>query len=571
MKIAKAISSSTLRPMANLYGHHHRYGEMALAYALHAIETNQMARLDHVRRVPGEASAHPRSADPPGQRLELLARRGRWQRHCGCNSGGRPGWNQHWRKPLREALDWLRDQLAPRYEAKARQFLRDPWAARDDYISLILDRSTDNVARFLARHATRELTEPDQIATLRLLEMQRHAMLMYTSCGWFFDEISGIETVQVIQYAARAIQLANDLLGEDFEPGFLERLGRAKSNIREHRDGRRIYEKFVKPAIMTRETVGAHYAVSSLFETYAEQARVYAFTVTQEDRQLFTAGNARLAVGRIKVAFEVTRNSDVVTYGALHLGDHNLNCGVRFYQGEEAYQVLINEMRGAFERGDFPTIIRFMDRYFGESTYSLKNLFRDEQRKILNQILASTRDDVHNTYRLITDRYTPLLRFLADIRAPAPKALEMAMEFVLNSELRRQFESDAMNTERVMALLAESERDTIPLDGATLAYALKRHLDHLADQFANAPEDLTLLQRFEAAASLVRVVPFEVNLWKPQNTYHNMVRTVQAAMLKRIAEGDESAPVWLQHFALLGDQLGFQADGVSISLAPVTP
>jgi alpha-amylase/alpha-mannosidase (GH57 family) len=192
---------------------------------------------------------------------------------CGCNSGGHGGWNQEWRAPLRQALDWLRDQLAPIFETRGKEFLKNPWLARDEYIAVILDRAPETRAKFFAQHAVRELNEAEQTTVLRLLEMQRHAMLMFTSCGWFFDEISGLETVQVIQYAARALQLAHALAPEDLEPGFCEILEQAKSNIPANQNGRVIYEKFVKPAVMTRETVAAHYAISSVFEGYGPETR----------------------------------------------------------------------------------------------------------------------------------------------------------------------------------------------------------------------------------------------------------------------------------------------------------
>ncbi|MCL5097818.1 MAG: DUF3536 domain-containing protein [Candidatus Omnitrophica bacterium] len=542
------------------YGHHHRHGEMALAYALHFLEAERGIRLTNygeflaAHKPDHEAQIHQKTSWSCNHGIE------RWNSHCGCNSGGRPGWNQHWRRPLRVAMDWLRDQLAPRYAAEARKFFKDPWAARDDYISVILDRSLENMSAFFRQHALRELAEADQVNALRLLELQRHAMLMYTSCGWFFDEISGIETVQIIQYAARAIQLAKDLLGEDLEPGFLGHLGKAKSNIRDHRDGRRVYELFVKPAIVDREKVGAHYAASSLFESYPEEARIYAFTIKRQDHQLFTTGNARLAIGSIKVAFEITRNSDVVTYAVLHLGDHNLNCGVRLYQGPEAFAAMLREIKEAFDRADFPQIIRIMDRQFGESHYTLKNLFRDEQRKVLNQILVSTRDDIYNTFRLITDRYAPLLRFLADLPAPAPKALEAAVEVVLNSELRRQFESDAIDLDRVRALLVECERGNVPLDTNELAFALEGNLNRLSLQFKNQPEDLVLLQRLNSVAELARSLSFEVNLWAAQNTCYHLLHSAGPDFRARAGQGDENAQRWLQQFRSLGEQLGFRVD-----------
>ena len=542
------------------YGHHWRYGEMALAYALHFIEAKNLARLTNF----GEYLA----MHPPSHAAEIHQGSswscshgvGRWKEHCGCNSGGRPAWNQHWRKPLREALDWLRDQLAPRFEGKAREFLKDPWAARDDYIEVILDRSPENIARFLSRHAGRELSEDDQVTVLRLLELQRHTMLMYTSCGWFFDEISGLESVQVIQYAARAIQLAGHVLGDNLEPGFLEILVRAKSNLPEHGNGRDIYEKFVKPAIMTQETVAAHYAISSLFNSYPEQAHIYSFAVSQEDRQLLAAGPARLAIGRVRVTFEVTRNAGVVTYGVLHMGEHNLACGVRYDGDPEAYATLEKEVREAMNESNFPEIVRLLDRHFGGTHYSLRNLFKDEQRRVLHQILNSTRDEIIGSYRAVAERCAPLLRFLADIGASAPRELQLAIEFAFNSELRSQFENGSLDLERVRSLLAECELAKVPLEGDTLAYAVKGYLERISDAVAKAPEDLGLLQRYREITQLTSVLPLEVNLWKPQNTYYVLLTTVFPEMRQQADRGEEKAAGWIKEFAALGAHLGFRVE-----------
>lgn len=540
------------------YGHHHRHGEMALAYALHVIESNQLAHLtnygEYLDRHPPEyiAEIHAPSAWSCSHRVE------RWRSNCGCNTGGHAGWNQEWRSPLREALDLLRDDLAPYYEITARRFLKDPWVARDNYIDVVLNRHSENIARFFEQHAVRALSEEDQVTTLRLLELQRHAMLMYTSCGWFFDELSGLETVQVIQYAARAIQLAKDLLHKNPEPAFLDVLGRARSNIPEHQEGRYVYEHFVKPAITDREKVAAHYAISSLFEDYPEHARIYAFTVDQEHRQVFTAGNVRLAVGRIKVLFEVTHSSDVLSYGVLHFGDHNVNCGVRYYQGPEEYACLLRDMEQAFSRSDVPEVIRVMDRHFGASNYSLRSLFRDEQRKILAQILNSTHEDLYTTYGHIAQRYTPLVRFLSDLHAPAPKGLSLAIEFVLNGELLRQFRSERVDAPQVRQILGQCRTDRVALDHETLGYTVKQHLDRLSDLFAERPEDFECLTQFEEAAALTRELPMEINRWKPQNTYHNLLNSVAPTVRSRADQGDQEALRWLGHFNSLGEHLGFR-------------
>jgi alpha-amylase/alpha-mannosidase (GH57 family) len=539
------------------YGHHFQYGDMGLAYALHQMENDENIHLtvyaEHLEKNPPahEVEIHQASAWSCSHGV------GRWKENCGCNSGGHGDWNQEWRQPLRAALDQLRDRLAPLYETKAAEFLKNPWLARDRYIDVIFDRSPESIANFFKENATRLLDETEQITALRLLEMQRHAMLMYTSCGWFFDEISGLETVQVIQYAARAIQLAQELSGENLEADFLVMLEKANSNIPENQNGRVVYEKFVKPAIMTRDKVAAHYAISSLFESYPEETRIYSFIVKQEDRKLYTAGQARLAIGRINVKFEITQASASLTYVVVHMGGHNLDCGIRFQLDETVYEKMADELRQAFERADFPELIRLSDRNFSELHYSLRNLFQDEQRKILNQILATTRDEIHNTYRLLTDRYSPLTRFLADIHAPRLSALAPAVEFVLNSELRKQFENGHLDVERVKSLLAEGQTNKIDLDKAELTYAAKLHFDRLSEELLKLPEDADILQRFLNSASVIRILPLEINLWKAQNTYDRLRSTVLPEISKR---ADEKSKAWTEKFSALGGHLGFHVE-----------
>jgi alpha-amylase/alpha-mannosidase (GH57 family) len=541
------------------YGHHVTHGDMALAYALKTIESNPEVRLT----VYGEFL----ESHPPTHEVELHQPSAwscshgvdRWRRDCGCNSGGHAGWNQTWREPLRNAIDWLRDQLAPRFETRAGAFLKDPWSARDDYINIILDRSSENIRRYFSGHAKRELNAQEQIGALRMLEIQRHAQLMYTSCGWFFDELSGLETVQIIQYAARAVQLAHDLWQEDLESGFVDRLAQAKSNIPEHADGRVIYEKFVKPAIVTRDRVGAHYAISSIFESYPVDARVYAFSFHQEDRQMFTSGAARLAVGRTRVTFEITGSSDSLTYGVLYMGSHNLNCWVQLNGHSEEYGQWVNAAREAFDRSDFPQIIRLMDSHFGPTQYSLKNLFRDEQRKLLNQILAATREEIHSAYRLITDRHAPLLRFMADLHVPPLEGLGMAVEIALNSEIRYQFESDHLDVERVRSLLAECRATKVSFAREILSYACKGYFDRLSDRLLKTPDDLDLMRRLGEAAKLVPELPFGCNLWKPQNIYFRILEALAPEWSERGRQGDKEAKLWNSLFMGLGEALGFSA------------
>ena len=538
------------------YGHHHRFGDMALAYALNHIESNQLAKLTNY----GEFLER----NPPTHQVEIIEKTSwscfhgidRWWSNCGCNSGGHPGWNQEWRRPLRNALDWLRDRAAVPFERLSLKLLKSPWTARDDYVRVMLDRSADNIDAFFARHAARELNETEKTTALKLLEMQRQAMLMYTSCGWFFDEISGIETVQVMQYAGRAVQLAQELFGDSLEGNFVERLAEAKSNLPEHGDGQRVYETFVKPARVDWERAAAHYAVSSLFEDYSDHTKIYCFHADREDYQSFSAGLAKMAVGRVRLTSEITRESEALSFAVLHMGDHNVNGGVRKFLGEEAYAALRQEAMDPFMRAEFAEVIRIMDRRFGESNYSVSSLFRDEQRKVLDVILASTLNEAETLYRQIYERRAPMMRLLTNLHIPLPKALGAAAEFVLNRYLRAALEQEEINPDLVRSLLETTALEGVAVDAATLEFAFRHNLEKMAQRLAADPSEASL-KLLQNAASVIQFLPFAVDLWKVQNIYYSLLTNL-FALRQSQARGDAAAAAWIESFRRLGQQLGIK-------------
>jgi alpha-amylase/alpha-mannosidase (GH57 family) len=537
------------------YGHHHRYGDMALAYALDYIESGGLARLTNY----GEFLAN----HPPTHEVEIFDNSSwscahgieRWRGDCGCNSGQNRDWNQAWRGPLRDALDWLRDALATPYEQKAQQYLKDPWQARNDYIEVVLNRSPDNAEQFLARNAVRPLTPADKINVLKLLEMQRHLMLMYTSCGWFFDELSGIETVQVIQYAGRAIQLYNDVFNTDIEPRFLEQLERAKSNVVRYGDGRRIFEKFVKPAMVDLRKVAAHYAVSSLFKDYPERAAIFCYQASRRDYQSAEAGKAKLALGRVDVASDITQESAGFYFGVMHFGDHNLDCGIREYMDGKSYRRLSKELFESFQKADFPQVLRIQDQYFESSRYSLKSLFRDEQRKILDIILQATEADAQSVYRHLFEHHVPLMRFLKESNSPPPRALAAAGEFVVNTELRREFAKAHMNSEAIRNLLNEADLAGIPLDADTLEYTLRTNLERSAENFRSNPEQSDLLEKMVSGVELVYALPFDVNLRKVQDLHYSLAQRIYPEFKQKAQQGDGTADRWVENFNILSEKL----------------
>jgi alpha-amylase/alpha-mannosidase (GH57 family) len=539
------------------YGHHHRFGEMALAYALNQIEAKKLARLTNY----GEYLER----HPPTHQVEIIEKSSwscfhgidRWWSNCGCNTGAHPNWNQEWRTPLRNALDWLRDSLSKSFETQAGKFLKDPWAARDDYIDIVHNRAAEIVERFFSRHAIGPLDASSRVTALKLLELQRHAMLMYTSCGWFFDDLWGIETVQIIQYAARVVQLSQELFGESPESQFVEKLSVARSNLSERGGGRDIYYQLVRTAMINWERIGAHYAVRSLFESYPDKTSIYCFRAERDDYQVFNAGTARLAVGRVKLTSEITLESSMLSFGVLHMGDHNVNGGVQEFMPDRLYQSLVGESVAAFTRANFAEVIRIMDRCFGESNYSLGSLFREEQRTVIENILASALGQTETLYRQIYEQRGPVMRYLTDLNIPLPRAFTAAAELVLNGDLRRALQKREINSERVTALLESAKIAGVTLDAPTLEFAYRQNLERLANCLARTPTVSVLRELREATGLLVKL-PFPVDLWRVQNIFYVLMQSVYRQMQKRHIEGEQTAEEWLTIFEDLAQKLAIK-------------
>ena len=537
------------------YGHHRAYGDMALAFALNYIQTSQQARLTNY----GEYL----EKHPPTMEAKVIGNSSwscvhgieRWRSDCGCNSGGHPGWNQQWRAPLRQAFDWLRDKVAPLYEAEAQKLFERPWRARDLYIDVVLNRSRENVIRFMTEQAKRALSETETVTGLKLLELQRYLMLMYTSCGWFFDELSGIETVQVIQYAGRALQLAGQLFPEDLATPFLELLAQAKSNLPEQKDGRSIYERYVQAAMVDLEKVGAHYAVSSVFEEYGDKSRIYCYDVERMENRSSRQGKLRVVFGQAKVVSEITWESDQVTFGVLHLADHSIIGGVRQFQGEDAYRLLDQEVERAVESGDLAELVRLVEKSFGSGTYTLRSLFRDEQRKILGVILEEATNEARSLYRDFHDNHAHLIHFVTDLGVPLPRRFRLAVDFTLNSDLLDAFSADEVNLSKSRAILDEIRKTGVRPDAVTLEFALRRTIERLFTRFIANPMEPGLLQRLEETIELVKSLPFEVRLWEAQNSYYTIMRDYAGQVQESAENGDAEARAWLEAFARLGDKL----------------
>ena len=535
------------------YGHHHRHGDMALAYALYHTQANGLATITNY--------AEFLERHPPRHEVEIFENTSwscahgieRWRSNCGCHTGGEAGWTQEWREPLRAALDWLRDALIPLFDEHGRRVFRDPWAARDDYIDIVLDRSPESLQRFFENHATHELSDRERVTALKLMELQRHAMLMYTSCGWFFNDLAGIETVQVIMYAGRAVQLAEELFGESFEVELLRRLELARSNIPEEGSGRDIYENHVRRAAVDLFKIAAHYAVSSLYQDYKSVEPMYCYRVMLEERENMESGEARLVVGRARITSEITHEAVPATFAVLYFGDHHIHGGVAHTQeGEQGYPKFLRDVKNAFFDRDFPAVIRRMDARFVNDTFSIRSLFPDSQRRIVDLILKTTLTETEAVYREVYEQHAPFMRFLSDIGLPVPEAFLASAEYVLNNDLRRVLASDPLDLTRVRRVLEQVRTAQVELDMSGLNLALERALERLAGQLQERPDAVESLRKLEEMARIARSLSHDVDLWKVQNIYFDLREEHYPTKLVEAARGDRRAAEWVASFTQLG-------------------
>ena len=499
------------------YGHHHRFGEMALSFCLDYIDKGNKADItiygEYLEKFPPsyEAQILENTAWSSTPNLE------RWSENGGGNTGGNPDWHQKWRKPLRASFDWLRDEMIKLYEREMGKLTEHPWAVRDKYIEVVLDRTEDNVANFIEKHTRCPLNEEEKVKFLKLLEIQHHTMLMYTSCGWFFDEVTGIETIQDIMYAARAIQLAEDLTSKNYEGRFLELLAKCPSNVAEFEHAAAAYEKHIKPAIVDMHRVGAHYAVSSLFEDYTDDTKMYCFYVEAIHRTYKQAGKYRLAVGKAAFKSEVTWEKQAISYAVLHLGDHHLFGGVREATDDHSFQEMLNEVQDAFDKSRVHDVVVLIDKFFGTHNYSFWHLFKDEQQKIVKQVTSQTMQSVESTFGQIYENNYSLMQAMTELNIDAPQALKFCSDFSVNAQILKILQNETVDYRELRSISETVERLNVNIDKVSLCFQAEQKINKQILAIKHDPSDenkVKALVRFLTATKPLRLNP---DLWFAQN------------------------------------------------------
>ena len=535
------------------YGHHHKFGEMALAYCLHHIESKNLAKITNY----GEYL----EKYPPTNEVEIFENSSwscvhgveRWKDNCGCNTGANTKWTQKWRKPLRDAMNWLRDCIIPIYRDESSRYFKDCWNARNDYINIILDRSRENIEDFFGEHAIKDLSKEEKVMALKLLEMQRNAMLMFTSCGWFFDDVSGVETIQVMQYTSKVIQYVEELQGLSLEAEYLKYLEEAPGNVFEN--ATKVYEMFVKPARSDLLRVGAHYCISSIFEEYPEDVEIYCYTAKSELYDKIEAGKLKLAMGKVNIISNITWEDKIISFVVLYLGDQNINAGVKDFAGDEEFSVMRDELKEGFGKGDIPEVVRIMDKYFDGNIYSLGYLFKDEQKKILDQILQLKYEDVDKAYRQIYENNYTIMNFYYSLQQRLPKPFFAAAEYIINTDMKKIFEEEILDVEKLEKLIDEAKRWSIKVDTTTIGFVVNSWVNSIMEELYQQPENVQLFEKIDNTMEVLKPLSLSLDLWKAQNLYFSIGKNCYTTMKERAASGDNSAERWTEEFLKLGNYL----------------
>jgi alpha-amylase/alpha-mannosidase (GH57 family) len=501
------------------YGHHHRFGEMALAFAMELAEKSGEIELtnygEYLSMFPPEVEAdiHENSSWSCAHGVE------RWRSDCGCRIGGPPGWNQKWRTPLRRSLDNLKMELDDVFDTEAGKLLADPWAVRDDYIEVILDRS--KTEEFLSRHQRARLSRDERTRAIQLLEMQRNGMLMFTSCGWFFDDVSGIETQQILKYAARAIQICEEISTARPEKDFLNTLTEAKSNVSQQGDAEKIYCKAAMPEKASLARVMANHAMVAALDKNGGSGAIGSFTITERDRTNEEYGDNSLTLSRADVVSGVTMQRAAFIVAALRLGGADVTCFVKSDGEELVFGRAMAELFTAWRTKPLTEVIRRLDEHFEQGeTFMLRDLFMEQRRRTVSSLMAGHVRRFSDTYGQLFNENRRLLDYFIDANVPIPRELRLAAQYILESEMNQAakeiWESEAQD--KIGGLMQDVERWGLEVDMKAARRAIETAL---VEKLARIMSEKNISDTPALVKSLLSLssIGFGLDLWMLQNIF----------------------------------------------------
>jgi hypothetical protein len=431
---------------------------------------------------------------------------------------------------LRQAFDRLKSRLDDLFTSRGSELFPDPWKARDAFIDVILDRSVESVRRFLEQEVRPGLDDLSIRRALWLLEMQRHGLLMYTSCGWFFDEISGLEATQCLRYAARAIQLARHF-EVDFEEEFVRDLARAPSNLPGFRNGQGVWEQLVSPARIDLERVLAHHAISLIYRERQERTAIYCYDLETIDQDVQSRGNTHLAMGRLHVRSRLTWNEAETSFVVVHYGGLDFHAVLGKAPTPTAYERLKQELFQLFASGSLADVTGLIAAEFKGQVHRLGDLFLEEQRRIVGIVLQDRFADYEQSLERLAEPDEDLMDVLGKLRYPIPKATRAAAAIHCDHRLLQeilQLDSDD-GLARIKGLLGRGRSWGYQPDRELLREYLTQILKAVVSEIAAATDLPALTGHAGRLVDAAILLEIGLDLWQPQNQLLDAYAEIQAA------------------------------------------
>lgn len=509
------------------YGHHTKFGDMALAYVLQIKAKDEGFKLTNYAEFLAKFGAETEVDIKQASSWSCFHGVGRWKEDCGCSTGGHPGWNQKWRKPLRDALDYLRDEFSQIFNEQGAKYFESPWELRNKYIDVMLDRSEMNVKKFQQDNFLPDLSDNDKVKAMDLLEMQRQELLMYTSCGWFFSEISGIETVQIMKYAARAMQLAAHFTDKDIENKFLDILSEAKSNLPEYGSGKEIFERFVKPSVVTAKQIASLWAVSSLYQDFEDEENVYCYTIKKHAYKKVQKGSSTFVIGHIEIQSRITLSKHNMMFALMQYSGGDFHCAIKEYSDDTEFNRIRVSLIKTFMMNPLTEIIRALDEYFGKEYFTLKDIFIEERRKILQVLLKGKLEKFAATYQDMYDEGKGSIYHLQTLGLKIPDEFKISAGYALS----RKFNDIVVHSggfleedgiQQAMDVNFEAKRMEICLDKSPsnkiFSKKILQNINRLVHSFEIQQADV-VLELFDNIEKL----ELQVDIAESQNIYYTKI------------------------------------------------
>ncbi len=555
------------------YGHHTKFGDMALSYVLKIKAEDEGFKITNYAEYLDKYKSDYEADIKQASSWSCFHGVGRWCEDCGCSTGGHPGWNQKWRQPLRNALDYLRDKLAALFENEGpKYFNKNPWDVRNNYIEVILDRSYSNIKKFQKENFNSDLTEEEKVKGMELLEIQRQAMLMYTSCGWFFSEISGIETVQIMKYAARAMQLAASFSNENFEEKFKEILSEAKSNIAEFGTGKDIYERFVKPSVVSSKEIACLWAISSIYQDFEDEEDVYCYTVKRKSYQKVQKGNSNFVIGNIEIQSKVTLQKSNLIFAIMQYSGGDFHCAIKEFSTNEEFNELKTSLIKTFALNPLTEIIRAIDEKFGKEYFTLKDIFIEERKKILQILLKDQLEKFANTYKDMYNQGKGSIYHMQNLGLEIPKEFKISASYALSHRYNDLLADsngfvETPIIQEISDINFEAKKMNIEIDKTSsnknFAKKIITNLNRLTKSFEIQQAD-SIVELF----AIIEKLELQIDISEAQNIYYNKIyHRIGDILEKNNEKPGEKDIKFIKLLLAIGENLNINVEFYKIQLS----